>query len=206
MILEYSDLFQILKLEYPNARCTLNFNDDFELLILARLSAQCNDKIVNSVKIRLFETFPDFKSFAESSLTKIENLIKPCGLHKTKAKNIKNMCNVIINKFNSKIPDDIENLMSLPGIGRKTANLLLVEIFGIPKIIVDTHVARVSRRLGLHSQKNVNIIESVLCNKFPKCQWSQLSHMLLAHGKNVCKARKCLCEFCVLAEKCPKNF
>ena len=193
---------KILKIEYENAHCALNFKNGFELLILARLSAQCTDSRVNKVSIDLFKKFPTIHSFAIADIEDIENIIKPCGMYKIKSKNLKDMCVILEKKFDSKIPYGMENLQSLPGIGRKTANLIMSEIFGQPSIIVDTHVSRVTRKLGLHNEKNPLKIEMILQNLINKSDWSIFSHCVVSHGRNICKARSPLCSKCCIKQYC----
>lgn len=196
------ELCKVLKIEYENAHCALNFRSGFELLILARLSAQCTDSRVNKVSIDLFKKFPNIHSFAVADVEEIENIIKPCGMFKVKSKNLKDMCVILEKKFDSKIPYGMENLQSLPGIGRKTANLIMSEIFGQPSIIVDTHVSRVTRKLGLHNEKDPLKIEMILQNLINKSDWSTFSHCIVSHGRNICKARSPLCSKCCIKKYC----
>ena len=196
------EICRILKLEYKDACCALNFRNGFELLILSRLSAQCKDSRVNMVAIDLFKKFPDVHSFAIADVKQIENIIKPCGLFKVKSKNLKDMCIMLEQKFNSEVPYGLENLQLLPGIGRKTANLIMSEIFGQPSIIVDTHVSRITKRLGLHNEKDPFKIEMILQKKIDKKDWSNFCHCVVSHGRNVCFSRSPKCNICCIKEYC----
>ena len=160
--MDFARIFTIFEKEYPDARCSLNFKSSFELLIASRLSAQCTDEKVNMVTPILFRKFPDALSMSRADVSEIEEIIKPCGLFRTKAKNLKNMCIHLVKDFNSKVPFGLKNLQTLEGIGRKTANLIISEVFHVPSIIVDTHVSRVSRRIGLHNEKDPFKIEMLL--------------------------------------------
>ena len=192
----------ILSQKYPNPVCALNYQTSLEFLISARLSAHSTDKIVNSVTPKLFENLKTVTDFAEVSPQVLEEYIKPCGLYKTKAKTIIQMCKKIINEFGGTIPNDFDKVNSLPGIGRKTTNLFLGEVYGRPGIVVDTHFARVTSRLGFHSLKDPTKIEAVMKKIVPEDKSINFCHMVVWHGRDTCKARKPLCESCVLKKVC----
>ena len=188
--------------EYNNAQCALDFKNGFELLVAARLSAQCKDERVNLITKNLFKKFPDINSMANADIQEIENIIKPCGLFRIKSRNLKNIAIILKKEFDSKIPYGLENLQKLPGIGRKTANLIMSEIFGEPSIIVDTHVSRITKKLGLHDYKNIFKIEIELKKIIKNSKWSIFCHSLVYHGKNCCKARSPKCEICCIKKYC----
>lgn len=187
---------------YPDARCSLVYSSAFELLIAARLSAQCTDARVNKVTPILFKKFKNPLDFAASSPDEIAKYIKSCGLYKTKSKSIYEACKKISDKFEGKVPDTFEELLSLPGIGRKTANLIMGEIYNISGIVVDTHVTRVTKRLGFHNTKNAFTIENILQKIVPDLQKIRLGHMLVAHGRAICTARSPKCDKCCLNAVC----
>lgn len=195
-------IYEILKNEYYSARCSLNYRNPFELLVLSRLSAQCKDSRVNSISYELFKKFPDIDSFANAKIEEIEKIIYPCGLFKSKAKNLKDMCIMLKNKFNSEIPNKLENLQLLPGIGRKTSNLIMAEIFSYPSIIVDTHVSRITRKLGIHNESNPYKIELILQNLLQKPYWTSFCHCLVFHGRKICNSRSPKCSVCCIKKYC----
>lgn len=196
------EIYEILKNEYKDAECELNYKSPFELLVLSRLSAQCKDSRVNSVSYELFKKFPNIDSFANANLEEIEKIIYPCGLFKSKAKNLKDMCIMLKNKFNSEIPNNLEKLQLLPGIGRKTSNLIMAEIFNSPSIIVDTHVSRITRKLGIHTEKDPYKIELILQNLLKKSHWTPFCHCLVFHGRKVCSSRSPRCSVCCIKKYC----
>lgn len=200
--IETQKIISTLKETYPDATCALIYSSPLQLLIAARLSAQCTDKRVNMVTPELFDKFKCAKDFANATEEEVEAIIKPCGLYKTKARNIIGMCKKIISDFNGEVPSRMEDLTSLPGIGRKTANLIRGEIFGKPGIIVDTHVTRVTSRLGFHNLKNPVKIEKELKKIIPEEETLKFCHRIVIHGRNICKARKPLCEECPLKKMC----
>lgn len=204
--MEFDKICLIFEIEYPDARCSLNFKSDFELLIASRLSAQCTDEKVNSVTPLLFSKFPDPLSMSNADISEIEEIIKPCGLFRTKARNLKNICISLVENFDSKVPFGVENLQTLDGIGRKTANLIMSEVFHVPSIIVDTHVSRVSRRIGLHNQKDPLKIEMVLQKIIDKNLWSRVCHQMVFHGRKICRSRTPLCDECCINRYCKRNF
>ena len=185
---------------YPDALCSLNYSEPYELMIAARLSAQCTDARVNIVTETLFKKYPDLQSFANADLNQLEQDIKPCGFYKTKAKSIKLMANQIINDFNGQLPDTMDKLLTLSGIGRKTANLIMGDIWKKPAIVTDTHFIRITGRLGLTSNKEPAKVEKDLIPLIPPERSSDFCHRIVLFGREYCKARKPLCD------KCPLNF
>lgn len=193
----------ILKSQYPNVNTQLDHRNPFELLIATILSAQCTDRQVNLTTPALFAAFPDPKSLMKADIIEIEKLIKSTGFYHNKAKNIKNCSAMLVEKYGSKVPDELEELVSLPGVGRKTANVVLGMAFGIPGMVVDTHVGRIAGRLGLTKSKNPEQIEKDLMKIIPKTRWNDFSLELIMTGRGPCKARKPLCAECYLLEVCP---
>ncbi len=187
---------------YPDARCELLYTKDYELLIATVLSAQCTDKRVNIVTKELFHKY-DLKGLQEANLKDIEKIIRPCGSYTKKAYYLKTIAEKLINDYNGIVPNNREYLESLPGVGRKTCNVVLSNIYNVPAIAVDTHVERVSKRLGLAKKSdNVNIIEQKLMKKIPKDHWSRIHHQLVLFGRYTCIARKPLCDNCPFTEYC----
>ncbi|UJG42364.1 MAG: endonuclease III [Candidatus Heimdallarchaeum endolithica] len=183
-----------------------NYSTPFQLLVAALLSAQSTDKQVNNVTKKLFEKFPDPKSFASSAPKEIEQYIKSVGLYKNKAKNIYDLSNVLVNEYNSAIPKTISDLIKLPGIGRKTANVVLNDWFKINEgIAVDTHVQRISYRIGLTKNTNPRKIEHDLMLLFPKDSWDIITRLFISHGREICLARNPKCNICFLNDICQKN-
>lgn len=198
--------FIVKKLDtlYPRPQTALHFRNPFQLLVAVILSAQCTDARVNMVTPALFARFSTPEDFASAPVAEIEKLIHSTGFFRNKAKNIKACSVELIQRHNGKVPKTMEELYALPGIGRKTANVVLGEAFGIVEgIVVDTHVARLSRRLGVTNEKDAVKIESELMALLPKKQWRRFSHALILHGRNVCIARKPLCRRCTVRSVCP---
>lgn len=193
---------QRLETAYPDAICSLVYTDPLQLLIATRLAAQCTDKRVNMVTPALFERFPTVQAFAAADVTEVESLIKTCGLYKTKARDIVAMCQMLCDEFGGTVPDTIEALTRLPGVGRKTANLIVGDIFGQPAVVVDTHCIRITGRLGFHQSKDAAKIETLLRELLPPDRSNDFCHRLVLHGRAVCKAGKPLCEQCCLWEIC----
>lgn len=195
-------IIETLEEKYPDAKCSLEYEDDaWKLLVMARLSAQCTDARVNIVSKDLFKRFPDVYSMAEGELSDIESLVKPCGLYRTKAKSIKEMSEKLINDFDGNVPDTFDELMSLPGVGSKIANLMLGDVFGQNAIVADTHCIRISKRLGLSDGKNQHTVEKQLDKIIPKDKQSDFCHRLVLFGRDVCTARSPKCEACELKQK-----
>ncbi len=194
-----------LKRDHPEAECALHYETPLQLLVATILSAQCTDVRVNMVTPALFEAFPQAADFAAARLSKIEKLIRSTGFFRNKAKNIKACCRKLVDLHDAQVPDDLAALVELPGVGRKTANVVLGVAFGIAGgVVVDTHVGRISRRLGLTDQKDAVRIERDLNQLLPKREWIQFSHRMILHGRQVCKARKPACESCRMHKFCPR--
>ncbi len=189
---------------YPDATCSLNYSTPVQLLIATILSAQCTDERVNKVTPALFARFPDAKSMAEADIAQIEDLVRTTGFFRNKAKNIQGACRMIVNDFNSQVPQRMDDLLKLPGVARKTANVVLAHAFGINAgVTVDTHVSRLSHRLGFTKHEDPIRIERDLMKLLPQHDWENWSIRLIYHGRAVCKARKPACEACELAPLCP---
>lgn len=196
-------ILPILKKTYPNARIALEFRNALELLIATILSAQCTDARVNQVTATLFKKYRSAKDWAQADIKQIEQDIKSTGFYRNKAANIKAACQKIVEKFNGQVPKDMDELITLPGVGRKTANCVLGDAFGQPAITCDTHVIRLSRRLGLSGNTDPVKLEFDLQKIVPREEWTNFSHVMIAHGRQVCKARRPACEGCPIAEYCP---
>lgn len=194
---------EALKQEYPDAICSLTYREPLQLLIATRLSAQCTDARVNMVTPALFERFPTVNEFAEASYDEVAAYIKSCGLFKTKSKDIVEMCKKLRDNFGGEVPDTIEELTTLPGVGRKTANLICGDIFGKPAVVVDTHCIRITTRLGLHKQTDQKKIEMELKKLLPPDESNDFCHRLVLHGRAVCTARTAKCASCCMKDFCP---
>ena len=190
---------------YPGATCALNFHTPLQLLIATILSAQCTDERVNKVTPALFEKYRTVQGFAEADLEELQEAIRSTGFYKNKAKSIRACCRKIVEDYGGKVPETLDKMVKLPGVGRKTANLVLGEVQHIPGIVVDTHVRRLAKRLGLTIQDDPNKIEQDLIRLIPKERWTLFSHQLIHHGRRVCKARKPFCDQCNLKEVCPSS-
>lgn len=187
---------------YPEAICSLNYSKPYELLIATRLSAQCTDARVNIVTETLFKKYPDLQSFADADLAHLEQDIKPCGFYKTKAASIKQMAGQLIENFGGQLPDNIDDLLTLSGIGRKTANLIMGDIWKKPAIVTDTHFIRITGRLGLTSNKEPAKVEKDLIPLIPAERSSDFCHRIVLFGREYCKARNPLCDKCPLSYFC----
>lgn len=192
-----------LKKEYPDAICSLVYDDPLQLLIATRLAAQCTDARVNIVTPALFERFKTVDDFAQADVSEIEEYIKSCGLYKTKARDIVAMAKALKENFGGVVPDTIEQLVTLPGIGRKTANLVVGDIFHKSAVVVDTHCIRITSRLGFHSIKDPVKIEKILRQILPPEESNDFCHRLVLHGRAVCTARSPKCEICCMKDFCP---
>jgi endonuclease-3 len=192
-----------LRLIYPEVTTQLHYRTSFELLVATILSAQCTDKQVNGVTRDLFKKFNTPKDFAKIPLESLEQLVRPTGFFRNKAKNIKACAQALVEKYHGKVPETLEELVLLPGVGRKTANLVLGAAFGIPGIVVDTHVARISKRLEFTESKDPVKIERDLMKIIPKKTWSDFSLHLVYFGREFCTARKPICKTCPLIKLCP---
>ncbi len=197
------EILRILEENYTGMSTALHYNNAFELLIAVILSAQCTDDRVNIITKRLFPKYPDAATWvAKLNVSKIEKLIHDCGLYKAKAKNIHLTCQILHEQYQGVVPQTMEELIELPGVGRKTANVMLGQFFNVPAIAVDTHVFRTSRRLKLAKSDDVLRVEQELMKVIPKKNWSAAHHWLIWHGRKVCKARKPICSICPLNELC----
>ena len=200
-----AEVIELLRGEYPDVKCALIYEKPHELLIATRLSAQCTDKRVNMVTPALFERFPSIDAFAEAEVGEVEEYIRTCGLYKTKAQDIVNMCVMLRDIYGGKVPDSIEELTKLPGVGRKTANLIVGDLYGKPAMVCDTHVIRLSNRLGLADSTDAGVVEKQLREIVPPEEGLMLCHRLVHHGRDVCDARAPKCEACVLRNVCPSK-
>lgn len=200
-----NEILGILENTYFDAKPELIFHNSFELLIAVILSAQCTDKRVNLVTKKLFELAPDPESIVKLGIEKLEQEIKECGLYRNKAKNIIAVCKILQEKYSCTVPDDFNELLSLPGVGRKTANVVSSIAFNRPAIAVDTHVFRVSRRLHLAKGETPEEVERELQKVIPVENWSKAHHWLIWHGRRICRARKPLCADCPLKDICPSS-
>ena len=185
---------------YPQAGAELNFTNPFETVIATVLAAQCTDKRVNIVTAKLFPKYPDAKAMAQLTPEELEPMIQECGLFHTKARNIVELCRILVAKYDGRVPDTMEELVQLPGVGRKTANVVLANAFGKPAFAVDTHVFRVSNRIGLAHANNVEQTERQLMEVVPRDRWSHTHHLLIWHGRRCCTARKPACERCPIVQ------
>ena len=185
---------------YPQAGAELNFTNPFETVIATVLAAQCTDKRVNIVTAKLFPKYPDAKAMAQLTPEELEPMIQECGLFHTKARNIVELCRILVAKYDGRVPDTMEELVQLPGVGRKTANVVLANAFGKPAFAVDTHVFRVSNRIGLAHANNVEQTERQLMEAVPRDRWSHTHHLLIWHGRRCCTARKPACERCPIVQ------
>ena len=187
---------------YPDAECALKYEGEaWKLLVMARLSAQCTDERVNIVCRDLFAAYPTVEALAEGKLEDIESIIRPCGLFRTKAKNIKDACRILVTEYGKRVPDDMETLLTLPGVGRKIANLLLGDIYGKGGIVADTHCMRISCRLGLADKKDPLAVEKALSPILPLEVQSDFCHRLVIFGRDICTARSPKCGMCPMKEK-----
>ncbi len=195
---------EALEKEYPDAICSLDYKDAFELLIATRLSAQCTDKVVNTITPALFKRFPDCYSLAKAELSEVENLIKVCGLYKTKAKDLIAIGKMLSEEFGGIVPDTIEELTRLSGVGRKTANLVVGDIYKKPAVVTDTHFIRICMRLGFTKTKDPYKVEMKMRKLLPEDKSNDFCHRVVLHGRKVCTSRKALCENCCLNDICKK--
>ena len=197
-----NELISILEHTYPNDLCALEYEKDYELLFAARLAAQCTDARVNQVTPILFNRYPTIEDIAVADISEVEDIVKSCGFYKVKARDIVVAAGIIADKYNGQLPDTMEELLTLPGVGRKTANLILGVVFRKPAVVVDTHCIRLSNRIGLVRTKNTFQIEKELRALLPAEKSNDFCHRLVLHGRAVCIARKALCERCAIAHLC----
>lgn len=200
---DIQSFIQILKNTYPDATCSLDFKTPFQMVVAVMLSAQCTDERVNKTTPALFERCKNIQDFADIDLKELEQIVHPCGFYKNKAKNIKLCAKQVLEHFGGEVPKTMEELLTLAGIGRKSANVILLEAFGIANgIAVDTHAKRISNRLGLSAEKEPEKIEQDLLKIFPKEDLKDINHLLVWHGRKTCDSRKPLCEKCTVKDYC----
>lgn len=196
---------EALEALYPDAICSLDYVDAFQLLIATRLSAQCTDARVNIVTPALFEKYPDAAAMSNAEVEDIEELIKTCGLYKTKARDLVGIAQMIMSDFDGKVPDTIEQLTQLPGVGRKTANLVCGDVYGKPAVVTDTHFIRLCNRLGFVKATDPLKVENAMRKLLPPEKSNDFCHRTVLFGRDICTARKTYCERCPMAEFCPSN-
>ncbi|MDP2599148.1 MAG: endonuclease III [Deltaproteobacteria bacterium] len=197
-------ILKVLYKTYPDVECALHHDDPVQLLVATILSAQCTDKRVNMVTPALFKKYPTAKKFGQADLEELEQDIHSTGFYKNKAKAIKGCCQILAAKFGGGVPKTMEELVALPGIGRKTANVVLGVAYGTPGIVVDTHVKRLTYRMGLTKQTDPEKIEREMMEKIPPKDWTDFGLLLIAHGRAICEARKPKCPICPVNRLCPK--
>ncbi|CAB4724087.1 unannotated protein [freshwater metagenome] len=196
-------IYRILTKTYPDIRCELDFTNPLELIVATVLSAQCTDKRVNTVTPALFKKYKNVKAFAKADIHDIENLIFSTGFYHSKARHIKGLAVKILTEFQGEVPSTLEELITLPGVGRKTANVVLGHAFDIPGITVDTHFGRLSRRFGWTSEKDPVKVEHIVGALIPQAEWTNLSQRMIWHGRRICHSRKPACGVCPVAKVCP---
>lgn len=197
------EILENLKSTYPDAKCSLDFATPFELLVAVILSAQCTDERVNKTTPDIFKNYKTPEDFANMDLELLEQLVLPCGFYKNKAKNIKATAKILATKYNSKVPSTMEELLLLPGVGRKTANVVMLEAFNNPQgVAVDTHCKRIANRIGFSKESTPEKIEQDLLKIFPKQYYYDLNHIFMWHGRNICTSQKPKCDICPIASKC----
>ena len=201
------EIIDLLKKEYPDAQCSLDYDEAWKLLVSVRLAAQCTDARVNIVVEKLYERFPDVEALANASVDEIEAIVKPCGLGRSKARDISACMKILREEYNGKVPDDFDTLLTLPGVGRKSANLIMGDVFGKPAIVTDTHCIRLVNRMGLvDGIKEPKKVEMALWEIIPPEEGNDFCHRLVYHGREVCTARtKPYCDRCCLKDICMKN-
>ena len=200
---EVRDFVEILKQTYPDATCSLDFKTPFQMVIAVMLSAQCTDERVNKTTPALFERCKTIQDFADIDIKELEEIIHPCGFYKNKAKNIKLCAKQLLENFDGKVPDNMDDLQSLAGVGRKSANVVMLEVFNKPQgIAVDTHAKRISNLMGLSKESDPSKIEQDLVKIFPKEYLKDINHLFVWHGRNTCIARKPKCDICTVKEYC----
>jgi endonuclease-3 len=198
------NMIDILSNEYPDAHCMLDFSNAFELLIATVLAAQCTDAMVNRVTPGLFEAYPSPQAFLDAPVEELQQAIYKTGFYRNKTKSIKKCCQALIDNHSGEVPSTMEELVALGGVGRKTANCVLGNVFGIPGIVVDTHVRRLANRMGYTAQSNPDKIETDLTAIVPEDEWTHFSHLLADLGRSYCDARKPQCDECPVEHLCPK--
>ena len=196
-------IIEILKNTYPDAQCSLDFKTPFQMVVAVMLSAQCTDERVNKTTPALFNKCKNIEDFANIDINELENIIHPCGFYKNKAKNIKLCANQVLNDYNGVVPNNMKDLMNLSGVGRKSANVVMLEVFDTPMgIAVDTHAKRISNLVGFSNESDPAKIEQDLIKLIPKNYWKDVNHLLIWHGRNICVARSPKCEKCPINKYC----
>lgn len=204
---EAIEIIEILKNTYPEAKCSLDFTTPFEMLVSVMLSAQCTDERVNKTTPSIFCKYSTPQDFVDIDIFELEKLIHPCGFYKTKAKHLKECAEKIVSEYNGEVPKSMEELVKLPGIGRKCANVIMLNAFNLPcGIAVDTHAKRISNRIGLSNNTEPDKIEQDLLKQIPKEYLKDVNHLLVYHGRNICTARNPKCNECPVQKYCDKNF
>lgn len=199
-------IIETLKEMYPDAKCSLDFSTPFQMLVSVVLSAQCTDERVNKTTPSIFSKYSTPQDFADMDIELLEELIHPCGFYKTKAKNLKRTAQILVEKYDGIVPNNMEDLMSLPGVGRKSANVIMLEAFDLPQgIAVDTHCKRIANRLGFSSESDPAKIEQDLLKVIPKEYYKDVNHIFIWHGRNVCTSQKPKCDSCKLQQYCKYN-
>ncbi len=203
---QIEEIIELLEKEYPAAECTLDYRRDYELLFSTRLAAQCTDERVNKITPALFERFPNLEDIANADVEEVEEYIRSCGFYHTKARDIVDCAGVLLERHGGKVPDNMDELLKLPGVGRKTANLILGDVFKKPSYVVDTHCIRLTNRIGVVAgTKDPAKIEMELRKKLPPEKSSDFCHRMVLHGRAICPARKPDCERCCIKELCERN-
>ena len=200
-----TEIVNRLKSEYPDSQCSLNYTSPFQLLVATILSAQCTDERVNKVALELFRKYPSARDLSELSLETIKKEIYSTGFYNNKAKSIKGMAEIIVKKHEGKLPKNLEELVKLPGVGRKTANVVLGNVYNIPSVVVDTHVTRITNLLKFVDTKDAVRIERKLMKIINQNDWTLFAHLLIDHGRAVCIANRPKCEECIISEFCPSK-
>ena len=201
-----ANIISLLKNEYPDSKCSLEYDSPFQLLVATVLSAQCTDERVNKVTKTLFKKYPDAKDYIPISAIDIGKEIFSTGFYNNKAKSIKGLAQAIVEQYNNEVPPSLYEMIKLPGVGRKTANVVLGNIFNVPGVVVDTHVTRISNLLNFTHSKNAVIIERELEKVIIKQDWTIFTHLIIDHGRKVCIANRPKCNNCILAEYCPSAY
>lgn len=197
-------VLKILHRAYPESKCSLDFETPYQLLVATMLSAQCTDERVNKVTPPLFHRYPDPAAMAKAKLSEIEKLIQSTGFYKNKAKGLKESAQAIIQEHGGEVPREMEQLVKLRGVGRKTANVVLGNAFGVPSLVVDTHVTRLMNRMGFTETRDAGKIEQQMMPIVPQEEWTDFAHLMISHGRAICTARRALCEECPVSAYCPK--
>jgi endonuclease-3 len=197
-----AEVVRRLKALYPEVNCTLDFRNDYELLFSARLAAQCTDARVNTVTPLLFSRYPTLEALAEAEISDLEAMVRPCGFFRTKARDIRGAARLLLERHNGRVPGTMNELLALPGVGRKTANLILGDVYGLPAVVADTHCIRISNKTGLCTSKDPKKVEEQLRAIVAPVEQNDLCHRFVFHGRAVCRAKKPDCQGCVLRDVC----